>query len=145
MPFTFALDESLPLIDGFIDLLAGEPGQAALVVDYKSDRVTADADLGVLTDERYGLQRLVYGLAALRAGAQAVEVVHWYLARPEQPAATLYRAEQLAQLEDELAQRVRGALARGYPVAERPHRFLCQGCPGLGGLCPVDPDEVLAA
>lgn len=145
VPFTFALDESLPLIDGFIDLLAGEPGQAALVVDYKSDRVTADADLGVLTDERYGLQRLVYGLAALRAGAQAVEVVHWYLARPEQPAATLYRAEQLAQLEDELARRVRGALARGYPVAERPHRFLCQGCPGLGGLCPVDPDEVLAA
>ena len=51
-----------------------------LVLDYKTDRV-GDADLEAAVEDGYGVQRRIYALAALRAGAPAVEVVHLYLDR----------------------------------------------------------------
>ena len=47
---------------------------------------------GELTREAYSTQRLVYALAALKAGAERVEVAHCYLERPDQPAVALYEA-----------------------------------------------------
>ena len=57
------------------------------MVDYKSDRVGPDDDLEELVERDYAVQRLLYALAVLRAGAASVEVVHWFLERPQEPVA----------------------------------------------------------
>ncbi|MFZ2051649.1 MAG: hypothetical protein WAU69_12060, partial [Solirubrobacteraceae bacterium] len=79
--------------------------------------------------------RLTYALAALRDGAAAVEVVHWYLHRPQEPVAARFAASQLDDLEARLRDRVRAARERGFAVSDAPHRGLCGSCPGRGGLC----------
>ena len=62
------------LIRGVFDVIAQEPGEAALVVDYKTDRLQGQEPEAVV-QSAYTVQRLVYALAALRAGAARVEVV----------------------------------------------------------------------
>ena len=86
--FAFALGDG-PMITGFVDVVAYEADGAALIVDYKSDRV-GDADLDELVEAGYGVQRRIYALAALRAGAPAVEVAHLFLERPAEPAVVRY-------------------------------------------------------
>ena len=83
-PFAFALHGSQPLMTGVFDVLARESPEYWLVLDYKTDRVKDDTDLELLLERDYSIQRLIYALAALRAGARQVEVVHWFLERPEQ-------------------------------------------------------------
>jgi hypothetical protein len=83
----------------------------------------------------YGVQRLIYALAALRSGARTVEVAHVFLERPEAPVSAVYTAEDEAALERELSALAAGALAGSFPVAPEPCRALCAGCPGEGGLC----------
>ena len=129
-PFALALAPGEPLVSGVIDLLAGEEGGGQLVVDYKSDRVGADADLEELVRREYGVQRHLYALAALRSGAGRVEVVHWFLERPGEPAAAIYEADRLPELEANLAELAGRALAGHYEVSPRPHRALCLTCPG---------------
>jgi ATP-dependent helicase/nuclease subunit A len=134
-PFAFAIAVERPLVTGVIDLLARETDGAALVVDYKTDRVATGEDLAARADADYGIQRLIYAVAVLREGAPAVEVVHWFLERPDEPAVARFGAEQLPLLEQELEAQMRGAEERGFAVSERPHRALCLTCPGRGGLC----------
>jgi ATP-dependent helicase/nuclease subunit A len=137
-PFAFSPGPELPLITGVIDLLASEVGGGMLVIDYKSDRVGADVDLEALVEREYGAQRLLYALAVLRAGAEAVEIVHWFLERPREWVGARYWAAERDELERSLAARMRRAREAGYGVSRRPHRELCLTCPGRAGLCSWD-------
>ncbi|HEY4830146.1 MAG TPA: UvrD-helicase domain-containing protein [Solirubrobacteraceae bacterium] len=122
------------LIGGVFDVIAREPGGRTLVVDYKTDRLEG-ADPQELADRAYGTQRLVYALAALRAGAAEVEVVHTFLELPQRPAVAIFTREQALALEARLGELARGVLERRFPVTDAPHRGVCAGCPAEGGLC----------
>ncbi len=134
--FAFALsaDPTHPLIVGAIDVLAREPEGRMLVVDYKSDRLDGADPAAVVTRE-YGTQRLVYALAALHAGAEAVEIAHCFLERPDEPVSATFERSQLAELQARLARLGQGVLERRFEVAPAPYRGLCAGCPAQGGLC----------
>ena len=148
-PFAFLLGaraaDAAPvtLMNGVIDLLADEHDGTRLLVDYKSDRVGAEQDLAALVERDYGVQRLVYALAVLRDGASVVEVVHWFLERPEEWVAARYAAADRSQLEELLAARIHSARARGFAVSEHPHRGLCETCPGRAALCSWSEAETL--
>ena len=129
---------------GVVDLMAHEMGGGCLIVDYKSDRVGA-ADLAALTERQYGVQRRVYGLAALRGGALSVDVVHWYLQRPTEPVSVRYTPADEPSLAADLRARVTAVTAAQYPVSDRPHRDLCLTCPGRRALCSHPPSATLAA
>ena len=115
-------------------MIAREPGGLTLVVDYKTDRLDG-ADPQTLADAAYGTQRLVYALAALRAGAERVEVVHTFLELPQRPAVADFTREQMPALEAALGAQADGVLRREFAVTDAPHRGLCDGCPAEGGLC----------
>jgi len=133
--FRFLLGARPPvLVGGVFDVVAREPGGRTLVVDYKTDRLEG-ADPQVLADGAYSSQRLVYALAALRAGATEVEVVHTFLERPQRPAVATFARDQEPALEAELTALARGVLAREFTVTDAPHRGVCDGCPAEGGLC----------
>ena len=71
----------------------------------------------------------------LRDGAPAVEIVHWFLERPRDWVSARYAAADRSALEEELGARIARARASALRVSERPHRGLCETCPGRGGLC----------
>jgi ATP-dependent exoDNAse (exonuclease V) beta subunit len=141
-PFAFALERlthgasaQLPLLVGFIDLIGERPDGGTLVVDYKSDRLTGEEDLEEIVRRDYAFQRSIYALAAIEAGAQEVEVAHWFLERPAGWVSARFHREQGEQLRERLAAAVLALRKRGFAVSEQPHRELCQACPGRGGLC----------
>ena len=70
---------------GIVDVLAVEPDGTHLVVDYKTDAVPEDSTPEDYIARNYETQRLVYALAALRAGAPRVEVAYCLLERPAEP------------------------------------------------------------
>jgi ATP-dependent helicase/nuclease subunit A len=142
-PFAFSLGPLEPLVTGVIDVLAQEPGGGYLVLDYKSDRVGATDDLSALVEREYGVQRLLYALAVLREGAPSVEIVHWFLERPNERIAVTYGAAERETLQRELSIRLAAARGRGFAVAERPHRGLCLTCPGRASLCSWGEEETL--
>jgi ATP-dependent helicase/nuclease subunit A len=142
-PFALSLGPGEPLLTGFIDLLAEEPGGGGLLIDYKSDRVGPESDLEEIVEREYGVQRLLYALATLRSGAPRVEIVHWFLERPGEPAAAIYEASMLAELEARLTVLVGRARAGVYEVSPRPHRALCETCPGRRALCSWGEQETL--
>jgi hypothetical protein len=142
LPFAFRLPGA-PLVRGVIDVLAEEPGAGVLVVDYKTDSVEDGQDLELLTEREYGIQRLVYALACVRAGVARVEVAHWFLERPEERVSVSYSAQDGERLQRLLLQRMRAARERGFRVSERPHRGLCLTCPGRGGLCSWEEAQTL--
>jgi ATP-dependent helicase/nuclease subunit A len=128
-----------PLLNGFVDVVATEPDGTALIVDYKSDHV-GDSDLQALVEASYGAQRRIYALAALRAGAPAVEVAHVFLERPGEPAVARYEQADADALDAELGAHAAPLLAGEYPVAAEPHRSLCATCPGRAGMCSYPPE-----
>jgi hypothetical protein len=142
-PFAFSLGAQEPLITGVIDLMAAKPDGGYLVVDYKSDRLAPGVRLGDLVQRDYAIQRLLYALAVLREGALAVEVVHWFLERPEEWASACYTAADRPALEEQLANRLTRARERPFAVSPRPHRGLCLTCPGRAGLCSWGEAETL--
>jgi len=130
----FAFPLASTLITGMLDVIGSEPGGRTLIVDYKTDRLDGSDPAAVVARE-YATQRLVYALAAIRAGAREAEVVHVFLERPDEPVAASFTAAQGPELEAELARRAAGLLEGRFPVAALPHRELCAGCPAEGGLC----------
>lgn len=132
-PFALLLRPDGRLLSGVLDLIAQQPG-GALVVDYKSDRIGEQEPLAVVEQE-YALQRELYALAGLRSGADRVEVVHWFLERPAEPARAVFGAGEVGALEERICARISRAAARGFAVSEQPHAGLCDRCPGRGGLC----------
>jgi ATP-dependent helicase/nuclease subunit A len=121
------------IVTGALDVLAREPGGRSLVVDYKTDRLDG-------TDPRtaargYEIQRLVYAIAALRAGADEVEIAHCFLEQPDTPVIVGFEAARLPELDASLHSLAAGAVAGRFEVSPEPRRALCAGCPAEGGLC----------
>jgi hypothetical protein len=122
------------LVTGTFDVLATEADRL-LVVDYKSDRLT-DSSPQQLVAADYGIQRLIYAIAALRTGtAPAVEVIHLFLEASEAPAGAAYEATDLSSLEEQLEADTAALRSGVFEVTPRPHRRICAGCPAAGGLC----------
>ncbi|HEX6461228.1 MAG TPA: UvrD-helicase domain-containing protein [Thermoleophilaceae bacterium] len=133
------------LVNGVVDAFALEGGsESALIVDYKSDPV-AGVNLEAACDEKYGTQRLIYALAALRSGAPSVEVVHCFLERAGEPVSVDFEAADLPRLESDLLALAAGVIDGRFEVTERPHRELCATCPGLEALCSWPKERTLAA
>ncbi len=131
--FTFLLADGV-LMTGAFDVLAREGPGRMLVVDYKSDRLNGGSPAAVLRGS-YATQRLIYALAAIRAGAAEVEVAHVFLEAPEDPVIARFRAEEAESLERELDALTGGVRRREFSVTETPQRSVCAGCPAEGGLC----------
>jgi hypothetical protein len=121
------------LVTGVVDAI-GREDDGRLIVDYKTDRVAAD-ELAAHVERSYAGQRLIYALAALRDGAARVEVVHCFLEHPDQPVAVSFEAGDEPRLAADLEGLAAGIANGEFPVTDRPHRWLCQGCPGQAALC----------
>jgi ATP-dependent helicase/nuclease subunit A len=136
--FAFLLAGGLMIVGAF-DVLAREPGNRLLVVDYKSDRLEG-AEPAAIVAGSYSTQQLLYALAAIRAGAEAVEVAHVFLEAPGDPVIGAFSSGERDALESRLAALTDGVLKRDFRVTEMPHRAVCSGCPAEGGLCswPLD-------
>jgi len=127
-----------------VDAYAVERGaNSALVADYKSDPVDG-VDLEAACDEKYGTQRLIYALAALRSGAESVEVVHCFFERADEPVSVSFQAADLPRLEAELLALAGGVIAGSFEPTDKPHRELCATCPGLEALCSWPKERTLA-
>ena len=81
----------------------------------------------------YRLQRLVYALACLRAGAERVEVVYQFLERPDAPVSRAFTRAELPELEAELSAAIARDQRRRVPPA--PSEMACSGCPALDVVC----------
>src|SRR5204863_289265 len=130
------------LVTGVVDAI-GREGDGRVIVDYKTDRLAAE-EIAAHVERAYAGQRLIYALAALRDGAAWVEVVHCFLEHPDQPAAVRFEAADAARLTAELEGLAAGIGSGQFPVTDRPHRWLCQGCPGRAALC-SHPEELTMA
>ena len=146
LPFAFTLappgagGRSL-LVGGVVDVLATEDG-GTLVVDWKSDPLE-ERDPGELVAEAYLTQRLIYALAALRAGAERVEVAHCFLERPEAPALAVYEAGDAERLDADLLDLAEGLVEGRFLPSTTPHHGLCADCPGRAALCSWGPEQTL--
>jgi ATP-dependent helicase/nuclease subunit A len=88
-----------------------------------------------VADDEYATQRIVYALAALRAGARTVEIAHCFIEQPEAPAVATFERSDAEELERALEGLSHGILSREFAVTSTPHRQVCAGCPAEGGLC----------
>jgi ATP-dependent helicase/nuclease subunit A len=146
LPFSFSLEppeargRSL-LVNGVVDVLAEEPDRT-LIVDYKTDPLEG-AEPAELVEDAYATQRLIYALAALRGGAERVEVVHVLLERPAEPVSAIYLAADAAGLEADLLELASGLVQGSFIPTSDPHRELCANCPGQPALCSWGPDRTL--
>jgi hypothetical protein len=142
--FSFALEPGGggPLVSGVLDVLAEEAGGAALVVDYKTDRLHG-ADPHEVVERDYATQRLVYALAALRGRATRVEVAYCFLEAPDSPVSATYDAADAPALAARLEDIASGVLRERWPVTEDPHRGLCGDCPARPRLCSYDETRTL--
>ncbi len=127
----FTFEHAGVLFHGYLDVVARGDGRA-LVVDYKTNAL-GDEDPAAIVDADYRLQRLVYALACLRAGANEVEVAYQFLERPDEPVLATYTSDDVAGLEAELADAV-AAIAAGE-FRPSPGERTCAGCPALDVVC----------
>ena len=141
----FAFPFAGTLVTGTFDVLALEAHDRLLVVDYKSDRLDGASPAEV--EVRYGIQRLIYAIAALRTASNAgagphptVEVVHLFLEAPDDPARANYDVADVPALEGQLEQASAGLRAGTFEVSPTPQLGLCNGCPAEAGLCSWPPE-----
>jgi ATP-dependent helicase/nuclease subunit A len=127
----FAFEHDGVLLHGRFDVYAESDGRA-LVVDYKTNRLEELTPEEALEDD-YALQRLVYALAAFRAGAEEVEVVYVFLERPEEPVARTFARAETVGLEADLSAAI-AAIQEGRFVPT-PSELACSGCPALDVVC----------
>jgi ATP-dependent exoDNAse (exonuclease V) beta subunit len=127
--FTFEHDDVL--LHGFIDVFHRAGGRA-LVVDYKTNSL-AEATPEEIVEHDYRLQRLVYALAAFRAGADEVEVAYAFLERSDAIVSTVFSRDELADLESELSAAI-GRIRTGE-FRPTPSEYTCAGCPALDLVC----------
>jgi ATP-dependent helicase/nuclease subunit A len=144
VPFAFnlAAGERSLLVTGYLDVLAREAGRT-LVLDYKTDALEGH-DPAEVCDERYGGQRTVYALAALRSGAETVEVAYSFLERPDEVVSSLFTAADKPALEQRLAELAAGLVAGRFEPSPTPGADLCAGCPGRAALCSWPPERTFA-
>jgi hypothetical protein len=144
VPFAFNLSggERSLLITGYLDVLAQESDRT-VVLDYKTDALEG-REPAALCEERYGGQRTVYALAALRSGARQVEVAYSFLERPDQIVSTLFSADDAPTLERRLVGLAEGLVAGRFEPSPTPGADLCAGCPGRAALCSWPPERTYA-
>jgi ATP-dependent exoDNAse (exonuclease V) beta subunit len=128
-PFVFEHDGVV--IRGRLDVLWRD-GARAVVVDYKSNALEGRAPAEVIEAE-YALQRLVYALVCLRAGAGEVEVVYQFLERPEEVASATFTLADVPSLEADLSEAI--ARIRAGAFRPTPSEFSCSDCPALDLVC----------
>jgi ATP-dependent exoDNAse (exonuclease V) beta subunit len=127
----FAFEHDGVLLNGRLDAHWSD-GTRALVLDYKTNVLGESAPEEVVA-EGYALQRLVYALACLRAGAGEVEVVYHFLERPERPVVATFAASDTPALEAELSVAI--ARVREGDFRPTPSEFACSDCPALDVVC----------
>jgi ATP-dependent exoDNAse (exonuclease V) beta subunit len=127
----FAFEHDGVLLHGRVDVLQLD-GDRALVVDYKTNTLDEGTPEEIV-EKDYHLQRLVYALACFRAGAEEVEVVYHFLERADAVVATIFRREQIAELEAELSEAIARINAGEFKAT--PDEFICAGCPALDVVC----------
>jgi hypothetical protein len=119
------------VIRGRLDVL-WQDGERALVVDYKSNALEG-REPAEIVDGEYVLQRLVYALVCLRAGANEVEVAYQFLERPEDVVSTTFAAADAPALEAQLSEAI--ARIRAGDYRPTPSEFVCSDCPALDFVC----------
>jgi hypothetical protein len=129
LPFAFEHDGVL--LHGRFDLFRLTEGRA-LVVDYKTNRLEDLSPEEALEDD-YSLQRLVYALAAFRAGAEEVEIAYVFLERPEDAVRRTFARDEVDGLEKELSAAI--ATIHEGDFRPTPSEFACSGCPALDVVC----------
>src|SRR5207247_2476676 len=97
-----------------------------------------------LCDRRYAGQRTVYALAALRSGAEQVEVAYSFLERPEDVVSSLFTRADVPALERRLEELAAGLVAGEFEPTAEPGADLCAGCPGRAALCSWPPERTYA-
>jgi PD-(D/E)XK nuclease superfamily len=107
-------------------------GGRALVVDYKTN-VLGEGSPDEIVASDYRLQRAVYALACLRAGASEVEVVYAFVERPDAVVSATFVPDDAHELEAELSEAI-GRIRRGEFRAT-PGELVCAGCPALDVVC----------
>jgi ATP-dependent exoDNAse (exonuclease V) beta subunit len=128
---SFAFEHDGVLLHGRLDVFHEADGHA-LVVDYKTN-VLEDASPAEVVEREYGLQRLVYALACLRAGAAEVEVVYQFLERPNDLVTNCYKVEDVPALEAELSRAI--AAIQSGEFKPTPSDYACPTCPALDLVC----------
>ena len=108
----FAFEHDGVLLHGRLDVFHSDAGRA-LVVDYKTNSLEEGTPEEIV-ERDYRLQRLVYALAAFRAGAGEVEVVYHFLERPDAVVSTTFSRSEMTALEAELGDRA--DQRRGVPA-----------------------------
>jgi len=131
------------LVNGIVDVYARERDRT-LIIDYKSDRL-GDLEPAELVEVAYTTQRVVYALAALRSGAERVEVVYLFLEQPDETVSALYEAADRPELEHRLRDLAAGIADGDFAPSTRPWRGLCGDCPGQPSLCSWGPEATLAS
>ena len=127
----FAFEHDGVLLHGRLDVLELD-GPRAVVVDYKTNSLEEGTPEEIVEAD-YNLQRLVYALACFRAGAEEVEVVYHFLERPDAVVTTVFRREQLGELEAVLSAAI--AKINAGQFSPTPDEYICAGCPALDVVC----------
>jgi ATP-dependent helicase/nuclease subunit A len=127
----FAFEHDGVLVRGFLDVFHLADGRAT-VVDYKTNTLAGGTPEEIVEAD-YRLQRLVYALACLRAGADDVEVAYAFLERPDAVVSTLFGRTDVPALEAELSAAI--ARIRAGDFRPTPDEFTCSGCPALDLVC----------
>ena len=92
-----------------------------------------EASPAEVVEREYRIQRLVYALAILRAGASEVEVVYQFLERPNDLVTDCYKVEDLPALEGELSAAI--AAIQAGKFRPTPSEYACSTCPALNLVC----------
>jgi ATP-dependent exoDNAse (exonuclease V) beta subunit len=127
----FAFEHDGVLLRGRLDVFHVRDGRA-FVVDYKTN-LLEDASPAEVVEREYTLQRLVYALACLRAGAREVEVVYQFLELPEDLVTVCYKEEDLPALEAQLSTAI--AAIQAGEFRPTPSDYACPTCPALDLVC----------
>ena len=127
----FAFEVDGVLFHGRIDIYARPRPDAALVVDFKTNRI-GERSVEDMVDDSYGVQVATYALAALRAGAAEVEIAYAFLENLEVTPTRSFTAADAPRLEAELRADIDAIRAGQFPA--RPG-FQCRDCPALDLLC----------
>jgi ATP-dependent helicase/nuclease subunit A len=129
LPFAFAIDGVL--IRGRFDLYHRGADGAALVVDYKTNRL-GDRTPDELVERSYRHQVAIYALAALLGGADSVEVVYAFLDGADAVALRRFTGEDVESLKDGIRSSLRPILEGRFEPRPGPW---CGECPALDRLC----------
>jgi ATP-dependent helicase/nuclease subunit A len=71
-------------------------------------------------------------------------VAYCFLERPDLVVSTRYGQPDRPTLERELLDLAAGVISGQFAPTDRPHRELCESCPGQPALCSWTPDRTLA-